>query len=184
MRSRAEMTRHLLDDACRVMMRHLDGITLEEALYVPEGGYRSALGTLKHAAGWSHVYHSYAFDAAPKHWDAVAWPRGLRDTIVKSEEYVDEVIEWFRLAHRQWMDDLSSIEDEQIDEMRPLHWGEEAPLYDIMVMIAGHHIYHAGELNQVLSISRGEAWEEGEEVEENNVCSIGHRVIPPWKQPQ
>jgi hypothetical protein len=100
MRSRAEMTRYLLDDAYRMMMRHLDGITLEEALYVPEGGYRSVLGTLKHAAGWSHVYRSYAFDAHPRHWDALAWPRGLRDTIVKSQEYVDEVIEWFTLAHR------------------------------------------------------------------------------------
>jgi hypothetical protein len=48
-------------------------------------------------------------------------------------------------------------------------------------LIAGHHIYHAGELNQVLSILRGEAWEEGEEVEESNISAIGHRVIPPWK---
>lgn len=41
-------------------------------------------------------------------------------------------------------------------------------------------VYHAGELNQVLSICRGEAWEEGEEVEENNVSTVGHRVQPPW----
>jgi hypothetical protein len=54
------------------------------------------------------------------------------------------------------------------------------PLLDIVVLIAGHHLYHAGELNQVLSIRWGEAWEEGEEVEENNVSTAGHRVRPPW----
>jgi hypothetical protein len=36
-------------------------------------------------------------------------------------------------------------------------------------MIAAHHIYHAGELNQVLSIYRDAAWEEGEEVEDNEL---------------
>ena len=57
-----------------------------------------------------------------------------------------------------------------------MYWGEEAPLFDIVSMIARHHVYHAGELNQVLSIFRGEAWEEGEEVEENNISTVGHRV--------
>jgi len=184
MRSRAEMSRYLLDYAYGAMVRHLDGITLEEALYVPEGGYRSVLGTLKHAAGWSHVYRSYAFDPSPRHWNEITWPHGLRDTVVKSQEYVDDVISWFGLAHQEWMEALTGINDQQLFEMRPVHWGEEAPLYDIVVIIANHHVYHAGELNQILSIYRGEAWEEGEEVEENNVSTAGHRVIPPWKQQQ
>jgi hypothetical protein len=182
MRSRLELTRYLLEHAFRVMTGHLDNLTLEEALFVPKDGYRSALGTLKHAAGWSHVYRSYAFDPAPRHWNELDWPSGLRDTVIKSQSYMGDVIAWFELSHQQWIDSLSSITEDQLDELRPLHWGEKAPLYDIVVMIAGHHIYHAGELNQVLSICRGEAWEEGEEVEENNVSTVGHRVVPPWKQ--
>ena len=182
MRSRVEMTRHLLEYGYNMMVGHLEGLTLEEALFVPEGGYRSVLGTLKHAGGWSHVYRSYAFDPAPRGWEAVDWPRGLRDTVVKRQEYLDEVIAWLELAHHQWMEALTGISEEQIDELRWLHWGEKARLYDIVVMIAGHHIYHAGELNQVLSICRGEAWEEGEEVEENNAPSLGHRIVPPWKR--
>jgi hypothetical protein len=181
-RSRLELTRYLLEQAFEVMVRHLDKLTLEEALFVPQGGYRSVLGTLKHAAGWSHVYRSYAFDPEPKHWNEIDWPHGLRDTVIKSQSYVSDVVAWFELSHQQWMDSLLSITEDQLDELRPLHWGEKAPLYDIVVMIAGHHIYHAGELNQVLSICRGEAWEEGEEVEENNISTTGHRVIPPWKQ--
>jgi len=38
-----------------------------------------------------------------------------------------------------------------------------------------------GEINQILSICRSEAWEDGEKVEENNVSTVGHRVVPPWK---
>jgi len=53
---------------------------------------------------------------------------------------------------------------------------------DIVRLIANHHIYHAGKINQLLSIYRQEAWEEGEEVEENIISSDGHRVIPPWKR--
>lgn len=180
MRSRLDLTQDLLQFAYQTMVRNVEGVTLEEALFVPEGGYRSILGTLKHAAGWSHVYRSYAFDENPRHWHEIDWPHGLRDTIVKSEPYLTDVITWFKLSHSQWMDALNSVDETQLDELRPLHWGQKAPLYDIVVMIAGHHIYHAGELNQVLSICRGEAWEEGEEVEENNVATVGHRVRPPW----
>ena len=100
----------------------------------------------------------------------------MRDTVIKSEAYISAVIEWFREAHHRWLDDLKRLEEDRVEDLRKLHWGEEAPLFDIVAMIARHHVYHAGELNQVLSICRGEAWEEGEEVEENNISTVGHRV--------
>jgi hypothetical protein len=49
-----------------------------------------------------------------------------------------------------------------------------------VTIVAHHHVYHAGEINQLLAIVRGEAWEEGEEVEENHISTLGHRVTPPW----
>jgi hypothetical protein len=179
-RSQLELAISLLESAYEYVIKHLDKITLEEALFVPEGGYRSALGTLKHAAGWSHVYRSYAFDDNPQHWKDVDWPFGLRDTVVKSEEYVTAVIQWFEQAHRQWLDDLHALQEDRMAEIRRLHWGEQSPLFDIVAMISRHHVYHAGEINQLLSIYRGEAWEEGEEVEENNISTVGNRVKPPW----
>jgi hypothetical protein len=175
-RSKLELAIDVLEASYQVIMRHLGNITLEEAFFIPTGGYRSVLGTLKHAAGWSHVYRSYAFDENPKHWKDIDWPYGLRDTVIKSEAYISAVIEWFHEAHHRWIDDLKRLEDDQVEDLRKLHWGEEAPLFDIVAMIARHHVYHAGELNQVLSIFRGEAWEEGEEVEENNISTVGHRV--------
>jgi hypothetical protein len=178
--SKVEMTRHLLDHAYEIMKGHFSNLSLDEALFVPQGGYRSVLGTLKHAAGWSHVYRSYAFDRHPRHWAQLDWPHGLRDTIIKSESYLQDILTWFHDAHRRWLADLARVSEDQLDELRPLHWGQRAPLYEIVVLLASHHLYHAGELNQILSIYRGEAWEEREEVEENNISTVGHRVKPPW----
>jgi hypothetical protein len=175
-----DMTLHLLDYAYRQMASNLETVSLQEALFVPAGGYRSILGTLKHAAGWSHVYRSCAFDAHPRGWREIDWPHGLRDTILPSQGYWEDLKAWFDQSHRLWVGNLESIEAAQLDQPRPLHWGEKRPLYEIVVMIAGHHTYHAGELNQALSIVRGEAWEEGEEVEENHISTLGHRVRPLW----
>ena len=177
MSSKLEITHHMLDSAYQTMKGHFSKLTLEEAIFVPQGGYRSLLGTLKHAAGWSHVYRSYAFDPQPRHWAQLDWPHGLRDTIIKSEPYLRDVIAWFDEAHHRWLADLAQIREDQLDELRPLHWGERAPLYKIVTMIAGHQIYHAGELNQVLSICRREAWKETEEVEENNISKIGRAHV-------
>lgn len=181
MNTRLGLIINMLGTAHRVVLENVETVTLEEALFVPQGGYRSIMGTLKHIAGWSHVYRSYAFDEYPKNWQTIDWPYGRRDTIIPSEAYFSALINWFEETHRLWVEDLQDLSDDQLDELRPLHWGETAPLWEIIGMISRHHVYHAGEINQLLSICRGEAWEEGEEVEENNISTIGHRVKPPWR---
>jgi len=89
------------------------------------------------------------------------------------------VIAWFGRSHEMWMQALGRLDEEHLDQPHPLHWMQTAPLYDIVVMLASHHLYHAGELNHLLAIYRGEAWEEGEEVEENRIATLGQRVRPP-----
>jgi uncharacterized damage-inducible protein DinB len=182
MQTRIDLTKQMLDAAFGILSDNLNGLTLEESLFVPPGGYRSIIGTLKHTAGWSHVYRSCAFDSSPISWSSLQWPHGLRDTIIKTESYLTDLIQWLKLSHRLWQQDLLPIQDDELDQLRPVHWGETMPLFEIVRLIANHHIYHTGEINQLLSIYRQEAWEEGEEVEENNIASDGHRVIPPWKR--
>ena len=180
MRSRLQLAQHLLDHGFRVLDDNVATLTLDEALFIAPGGYRSILGLIKHAAGWSHVYHSYAFEPQPTHWGDINWPRGRRDTVEPTRDYLDEVIAWLRRSHQEWVTSLQALTEQEVEQMRPLHWGERAPLFDIVVLIAQHHGYHAGEINYLLSIARGEAWEDGEEVEENHICTLGHRVRPPW----
>jgi hypothetical protein len=181
MRSRLELARFVLVDGFQTLADNVRGLAINEALFVPPGGYRSTLGTLKHIAAWSHVYRSYAFDAEPRHWAQIAWPRGLRETVEPTQDYLDEIIAWAELAHANWLRNLSELTDDAaVDAPRRLHWGELRPLFDIVSTSARHHIYHAGEINQLLSICRGEAWEEFEEVEENHISTLGHRVHPSW----
>jgi hypothetical protein len=123
-------------------------------------------------------------EAKPRHWTQINWPYGLLDTIIKTDSYLNAVIDWFMETHEKWFVDLDSLCDLQVNQNFKVHWGEEAPLYWIVTIIAQHHVYHAGEINQLLSIYRGETWEEGEVVEENSVSTIGHRVRPPWKDEQ
>jgi hypothetical protein len=182
MRTRVELTLHMLDWGFNILSDNLKSLTLAEALFAPPNCYRSIIGTIKHTAAWSHVYRSYAFDADPVHWRGLAWPHGLRDTINKSEAYLAELIDWLSLSHQLWLHDLSRTADEELDQPRPVHWGDTMLLFDIVNLIAHHHVYHAGEINQLLAIYRQESWEEGEEVEENHISSEGHKVIPPWKR--
>jgi hypothetical protein len=157
MRSRIELARHLLEQAYRTAADNLSGLTLEEALFAAPSGYRSVLGTLKHAAAWSHVYHSFAFDPAPRGCTEIGWPHGLRETVEPSPRYLDEVLAWFGQSHQLWLRSLGTVGEEQLNRPHPLHWGQAAPLYDIVVMVASHHLYHVGEINQLLAIQRGEA---------------------------
>jgi len=171
------LARAVLEEAFTVFDDNVRELTLEEVLDA-QGGYRSILGLIKHTAGWTHVYHSYAFEELPRSWDAIDWPRGLRDTIDPSDDYAREVLAWLRASFDTWRDAVAEPTD--LASVRPLHWGDEAPLREIVAMVAGHITYHAGEINEILAIRRGEAFEVGEEVEENHIATEGHRVRPTW----
>ena len=172
-----EVARSELEEARRTFGDNVRGLTLEEALDAG-GGYRSILGLMKHTAGWSEVYHSFAFDAEPHRWDDAAWPRGLRERIEPSQDYVDEILAWFERGAERWIVSVDGAAD--LDEPRPVHWGERHPLREIVAMVAGHWQYHAGEINAILAIRRGEAWEVGEQVEENHISTTGHTVRREW----
>jgi hypothetical protein len=171
------LARAVLDEAFTVFDDNVRDLTLEEFLDA-QGGYRSILGLIKHTAGWTHVYHSYGFEEPPRSWDAIDWPRGLRDTIDPSDDYAREVLAWLRASFDTWRDAVAEPTD--LASVRSLHWGDEAPLREIVAMVAGHITYHAGEINEILAIRRGEAFEIGEEVEENHIATEGHRVRPIW----
>jgi hypothetical protein len=120
-----ELARTTLDEAHRTLVENLRGVSLEEALD-PAGGYRSILGIAKHAAAWSAVYYSYAFEPTPRPWDATDWPRGLRDRIEASPAYLGEVLAWFDRTYQRWLASLAGVDD--LDAPRPVHWGGTAPL--------------------------------------------------------
>lgn len=179
MRSRSELAIAVLKHQHDVLSQNINELTLDEAL-AAAGGHRSILGILKHAAAWSHIYRSYAFDNRPVHWAETSWPRGLRDTIEATRDYLDEVIAWLQGSYTDWEASLGAVSDEGFDELRRVHWGGTMPLFDIVILIGSHWAYHTGEINAVLAILRGQAWEYTEEIEENHISTRGHRIRPGW----
>ena len=179
MGARVHDARAALAHARLLFTRNVQSLTLDEALFAA-GGHRSILGVLKHIGGWVHVYRSYAFDPGPTHWEHTSWPRNLRATVETSPEYLSEVIAWVDEGLQAWDDALAGVEDDELDRPHPLHWGGTAPLGEIVVMVDHEVMYHTGELNMLLSIARGEAWEYTEEVEENHISTYGHGVRPAW----
>ena len=175
------LARATLAEAFTVFNDNVRDLTLEEFLDA-QGGYRSILGLTKHTAGWTHVYHSYAFGNPPRSWEAIDWPSGLRDRIDASDAYVRELLGW--VGADATPGSPPSPSRSTSPSVRPLHWGDTAPLREIVAMVAGHLTYHAGEINEILAIRRGEAFEIGEEVEENHIATEGHRVRPAWMGPE
>jgi uncharacterized damage-inducible protein DinB len=169
-RASLEATRQMFND-------NVEGLTLDEALDAG-GGLRSIIGLIKHTAGWAAVYRSYAFDQLPCSWEETKWPLGLRQRIDPSEAYLRELLAWFDQTSTEWVNAMR--EEVDLGEPRPVHWGETWPLRDIVAYVAAHWAYHAGEINMILAIQRGEAWEYGEHVEENHISTIGHSVRRPW----
>jgi hypothetical protein len=176
---RVDSARGILAYGRLLFTNNVQSLTLEEALFAA-GGHRSILGVLKHMGGWVHVYWSYAFEPEPKHWNDTSWPRGLRDTVEMSAEYLHDVLTWVDDGLQVWDDSLAPLDDIELDGARPLHWGGTASLGQIVVMLDHEVMYHTGELNMLLSIARGEAWEYTEEVEENHISTYGHGVRPKW----
>lgn len=172
-----KLARVTLAESHRVFVENLRDVSVDEALFAA-GGYRSILGIAKHTAAWSAVYHSYAFEPSPRHWDGTDWPRGLRDRIEPSDAYLNEVVAWFEQTYRRWLDSFARVQDLEVP--KPVHWGGTAPLSELVAMVTAHWTYHAGEINAILAIRREQAWEYGEEVEENHIATGGHGVRPAW----
>jgi uncharacterized damage-inducible protein DinB len=171
------VARATLESGRQTFLDNVTGISLEEALDAG-GGFRSILGLAKHTAAWTAVYHSFAFDEAPRSWVETDWPRGLRERIEPSEDYLAEVLAWFERVSVRWLGSVELPTD--LDEARPVHWGDVWPLREIVAYTAAHWAYHAGEINVILANRRREAWEYGEHVEENHISTIGHSVRRPW----
>jgi uncharacterized damage-inducible protein DinB len=175
----AELARTIVRHARQQFASNVDSLTLDEALFAADG-FRSILGVLKHLGGWVHVYWSNAFETVPKDFRETSWPHGRRDTVETTEQYLHDVVAWVDHGLDRWERTLATVSDADLERGHGLHWGGTAPLREIVVMVAHHVAYHTGELNMLLSIARGEAWEYTEEVEENHISTIGHRVRPAW----
>jgi uncharacterized damage-inducible protein DinB len=114
----------------------LQGLTEQEAIWVPQEGERPILELLLHIAGSKILYENYAFGSRDKNWQNLEWP----------EWRLQSALHWLDAAQKTLRDHLLVLNDADLDEPRPTHWGERLSLRVIFNLAIQHDIYHAGEI--------------------------------------
>jgi len=130
--------------------------TVPEELWpaAPPGGDRTIASIVLHVGSCLVMYDEYAFGPGRKRWDdrdLVPWR--------PEEAPMAEAIGWMTAAHRRFVDHVAALPDDELDEPRPTNWGEPLPTRSLISIIATHAAYHAGEINHIRSLLRGDdAW--------------------------
>jgi hypothetical protein len=130
--------------------------TVPEELWrvAPPGGERTIASIVLHVGVCLVMYDEYAFGLGQMKWedpDLVPWPR--------EEAPMADAIAWMTAAHRRFVDHVAELGDDDLGTPRPANWGELVPTRDLIAAIATHASYHAGEINHIRSLLRGDdAW--------------------------
>ena len=90
------------------------------------------------------------------------------------------MVAWINQAFDAWDGALAGLDAGTLDQPRPAHFGGKLPLSMLLGIQMFHVTHHLGEFNMLRSIKRGEAWEWGEEVEENHIDTFGHGLRGNW----
>jgi hypothetical protein len=170
------VARSTLEAARLMFISNVEGITLDEALDTA-GGFRSIIGLIKHTAGWTAVYRSFAFDATPRTWMETDWPRRLRERIDPSVDYLRSCSPG---STRCRTTGSTRFARASILMSHGRCTGRAVAASPHRRLRSRPRAYHAGEINLILAVRRNEAWEYGEHVEENHISTIGHSVRGPW----
>jgi uncharacterized damage-inducible protein DinB len=150
---------YLLDEAFagddwHSLLGNLRAIAPEEWLWKPTGGDRSLRDLVAHVGGCTFMYDNHAFGDASLDWDhpLVTGERAVADTTT--------ALAWLREAHASLRHSLATLTDADLDRPRMTNWGEPKPTRWIVMIMIQHDLYHAGEINHLRSLYRGDdRWE-------------------------
>lgn len=130
--------------------------TVPEELWraIPSGGERSIASIVLHVGGCLVMYDEYAFGPGRRQWDDPDLYPWNRD-----EAPMSDAVAWMVTAHRRFVDHVATLGGDDLGEPRLANWGELVPTRGLIAAIATHATYHAGEINHIRSLLRGDdAW--------------------------
>jgi uncharacterized damage-inducible protein DinB len=143
-----EMWLRILDDAFEGDEEHsllgnmanVDDAAWEQAA---AGGGRTIRALFHHAACAAYAYDDAAFRGEPGRWDH--WlstaPAGRA-----------AAIEWAREGYRRIRESVAALDEAEIESIRDTHWGGRRPTWKILLIMAEHCYYHAGEINHARAL--------------------------------
>ena len=101
---------------------------------------------LVHLCAWTDVYRSYAFEDGSL---------GLPGFDVPGT--AAGALDWFARSQRAFTAAVASLRDEDLDELRPAHWGGLLPIEFLVSTIAVEHVHHGAEITLLRDLRRGVA---------------------------
>lgn len=162
-RAGIEAYRHLFEEAFRgrgiektnesqALLTNLSGLAESEWRALPPGAARSVESIVVHVASVKLMYDDYAFGAGRLAWDDAEvepWADG--------EAPVADALRWLETMHERVAASLARLaDDDELDRERPTNWGGLRPTRWLLATLITHDAYHAGEINHIRSIIRGD----------------------------
>lgn len=163
-----DMLARAMSEAFHEMRGRVQGMTDEEYFWEPVEGcwrvYRRADGRWDHdyeepdpdpapftTIGWrlAHIatckvmYHEYAFGPRMLTWDTIETPGTA-----------DDALDMLDAGHALLTEDLSGLDDPDLDEPALTDWGEERPTWWIFSTMTHHDAHHGGELGVLRDLYR------------------------------
>ena len=165
MPSAAELLRRFIDQAARASEWSVEGLTDDEYFWEPapdcwtihrtDDGWRiddrpqppkvtTIAWRLVHMASCSAVYQSHTFGDRSMAWNEAPVPGDAMSAAA-----------WLREANARFEAGLRDVTDDDLNELRPTHWGKQLPIWQLGASVAVDLVHHAGEIGVLRDLKRG-----------------------------
>jgi len=101
---------------------------------------------MAHLAAWTDVYRNWTFEDQSFNLARFDVP-GTRDGLA----------EWLCSAQDRFRAEVDVLDDAQLAEPRPAHWGAHLPIHRLVSTMAIEHIHHGAEIGLLRDLRRGHA---------------------------
>jgi uncharacterized damage-inducible protein DinB len=132
------------------LLDNLRDVSPEEWDWTPRGGRRSIRDIVHHIASCKLMYVNHAFGDAALDWD---------DPQVAGEDALAtaaSALAWLRASHQQLRQAVARLDDRDLSVPRLTNWGELRETRWIIAVMMQHDLYHAGEINHLRALHRGD----------------------------
>jgi hypothetical protein len=101
---------------------------------------------MAHLAAWTEVYRSWTFEHQRLGLAQLEVP-GTRDGLA----------EWLCAAQDRFTRSVDGLDEAELDDLRPAHYGPHLPIHRLVLVIAVEHIHHGAEIGLLRDLRRGHA---------------------------
>ena len=101
---------------------------------------------LAHLSAWTDVYHDWTFTEDRPTLAGFEVPEGR-----------DGLVAWLCAAQDRFAETVADLDEPQLTALRPVHWGPDFPVHQLISVITTEHVHHGAEIALLGDLRRGRA---------------------------